>query len=337
MRLEKTGILMMVVLAACSRPQILVYEVPKEEPDTGAMSLPSSGEAVAEVDWEAPKGWKELAPAPLRRAGYRLQDAEGTAEITVAAFPGNTGGLAANVNRWRGQLALPPASEEDIHASVRAMPSPAGSFLLVDLKGAGEKTSQATSAAILALAGESWFFKMSGDGTQVEKQKKAFASFLRSVQVHEPAAPQPPAQVPDNGASRLRVSYDTPSGWQVQEPTTMRVTSFRAAGGVDISVVPLGPEAGGEADNLNRWRGQLQLPPLNAGEVAGSLKDLKGAAGTWRVVELVGKANSITGAMLKKGGGTWFVKMTGPSGAVAVQKGAFQHFVQSLRLPGDAP
>jgi hypothetical protein len=37
-----------------------------------------------------------------------VSDPDGKAEVTVSAFPGDTGGLLANLNRWRGQIGLEP-------------------------------------------------------------------------------------------------------------------------------------------------------------------------------------------------------------------------------------
>jgi cysteinyl-tRNA synthetase len=46
--------------------------------------------------------------------------AQKEAEVAVTVFPGTVGGLTANVNRWRGQIGLPPASEADIQAQIQA-------------------------------------------------------------------------------------------------------------------------------------------------------------------------------------------------------------------------
>lgn len=324
-----------VLLAACGRPEISVYDAPKEETRLEEMPVADAGGVSAPVAWEAPRGWEELPPAPLRQAGYGWRDAEGKAEITVTAFPGDTGGLAANVNRWRRQLALPPLEEAGIRSSLRSFPSAAGPLQGVELSGEGEKAGQEIVAGILALPGESWFFKLSGDGAQVRRQKKAFEDMLRSVRLEQPQSRPSPAA--GSGNREAKVSHETPAGWEAQPPGTMRAASFRAAGGVDISVVPLGPEAGSEADNVNRWRGQLQLEPLAPAALGQAVSDFKGASGTWRLVRLEGKERGITAAMLKTPQGTWFVKMAGPSGALAAQQAAFAAFVKSLRVPGAGP
>ncbi len=64
--------------------------------------------------WTAPAGWKELAGSGMRVASFELPKTAGKAEVTVVALPGDVGGELANVNRWRGQLALPPIEQEDL-------------------------------------------------------------------------------------------------------------------------------------------------------------------------------------------------------------------------------
>jgi hypothetical protein len=35
-------------------------------------------------------------------------------DVSITAFPGEAGGLSSNLNRWRGQLQLPPLSNEQL-------------------------------------------------------------------------------------------------------------------------------------------------------------------------------------------------------------------------------
>ena len=40
-------------------------------------------------------------------ASYNISAKEGSPTVTVSMFPGDVGGVLANVNRWRGQLGQP--------------------------------------------------------------------------------------------------------------------------------------------------------------------------------------------------------------------------------------
>ena len=57
--------------------------------------------ATVAPEWTKPPGWAELPPTSMRLGNFTAGG--GQAEITVMTFPGNVGGLLANVNRWRGQ------------------------------------------------------------------------------------------------------------------------------------------------------------------------------------------------------------------------------------------
>ena len=37
-------------------------------------------------------------------SAYNVEDTAGQAEVTISKFPGDVGGMIANVQRWRGQL-----------------------------------------------------------------------------------------------------------------------------------------------------------------------------------------------------------------------------------------
>src|SRR5262245_25745365 len=69
-----------------------------------------------------------------------------------------------------------------------------------------------------------------------------------------------PSSLPAPAATRSGIRWIAPAGWTEQPASGMRAASFRVPAGeefIEVSVVPLGGEAGGELANVNRWRGQL--------------------------------------------------------------------------------
>jgi hypothetical protein len=109
---------------------------------------------------------------------------------------------------------------------------------------------------------------------------------------------------------------------------------------VAITVTALGGGAGGLISNVNRWRQQVGLTDWTNDQFTNESATLM-IAGTPAVyVDLTGKGagagKRITGAVLARGGETWFFKMIGPVDAVAKQKPAFEAFVKSVRFKGDA-
>src|SRR5215472_10337538 len=86
-----------------------------------------------------------------------------------------------------------------------------------------------------------------------------------------------PAPPPANTASMATpspaapVHWTTPSGWQEQPASGMRVGSFvikKDDQHADVSVIPLGTVAGSDLDNVNRWRGQVGLPPVDPSKLS---------------------------------------------------------------------
>ncbi len=64
------------------------------------------------MQWTVPEGWKQLPGAGERLATFQVPGKDRPLELAITSFPGKVGTLAANVNRWRGQLGLPPVSDE---------------------------------------------------------------------------------------------------------------------------------------------------------------------------------------------------------------------------------
>src|SRR5882724_4414392 len=128
-RLVPLALASLVLLSACRDPKVTSYRVPKETPEplppilTGALpagsspSTPGSDMAATAVPtasgdglaWTAPANWTVKPASAMRKGSYRVPGPDGTdADLSITAFPGDVGGRLANVNRWRGQLELPP-------------------------------------------------------------------------------------------------------------------------------------------------------------------------------------------------------------------------------------
>ena len=117
----------------------------------------------------------------------------------------------------------------------------------------------------------------------------------------------------------------------------MRSASFSVVGkdgdSADVSVVILRSDGGGALANVNRWRGQVGMPPLAENELGSQLSDLKTPNQLqFRMVEIYGKDAAILAAMMSLDDQTWFVKMTGASGHLKAEKPGFVTFLESITL-----
>jgi hypothetical protein len=128
-----------------------------------------------------PDGWTEFRD-PKGVASAAFHAGEGNAvEITVTRLPGPAGGLAANINRWRAQIGLPPAMPEEILAAVREIKVGGGAASYVDLLGPEASTRQRIIGVIVLRGQLTWFFKMRGPADRLGREQAAFDAFVGSV------------------------------------------------------------------------------------------------------------------------------------------------------------
>jgi len=132
------------------------------------------------VRWTTPKGWTEAPANGMRVATLTPPAAHGKAEASVAAFPGDVGGELANVNRWRGQIALPPLAQADLPRARRALRCPLGKIALYDFTAGGAAPAR-TVAGMIEVEGATWFFKLTGDARAVAADKPAFVRMLQGL------------------------------------------------------------------------------------------------------------------------------------------------------------
>jgi hypothetical protein len=143
-----------------------------------AAAVPTGGDSLL---WTAPAAWTAKANGPMRKGSYAVKGNGAEADLSITAFPGDTGGLLANVNRWRGQVSLPPLAEAQLGASVEHLDLGPLHADIVDLAGSANGAPTRLLGAIVPLNGETWFFKLLGPDALVAGQKPAFLEFLHTV------------------------------------------------------------------------------------------------------------------------------------------------------------
>jgi hypothetical protein len=147
-----------------------------------AASGPVSHEG--QPNWQVPAGWQEVPAGQFLIAKFTLAgDGGAAAAVNVAMSAGDGGGLAANVNRWRGQLGLTPLSTDDLNKSLTTVAVTAGTAWLVEISGTDARTGQPTRlvGVVVSQPDRTWFYKLMGDAKVVESQKDAFTQFVQGV------------------------------------------------------------------------------------------------------------------------------------------------------------
>ena len=368
--------------AGCGKDEVRVYQAPQDAPPvaaanpqgkttqnspaseipgsaaSGSSSSVGSESSASErpaVPWTVPAGWEEKPASGMRVASYGVKRTDGrSVDISVVAMGGGAGGELENVNRWRDQIGLEPATEADL-AGLRSI-IPAGNRQVVMYQLDGKKAvldgkyPARTLAAIMPAGEMTVFFKITGESALVAEQKPQFLAWLKSVDTgggggeSAPEAPAPASAPAVSGGSERASgggadglpNWQVPSGWKAAGPKPMRLASFDipdAAGNGDVSISKLSGNGGGLLANVNRWRGQVGLSPLEAGALAANSKTVAtagGDSGTW--VELVGTEKTILGAIVARGEVSWFFKLTAPAAVAAKNRDAFEQFVRSIRF-----
>ena len=149
--------------------EVSVYEIPKA-------SSKSLG-----PHWEVPEGWKPGKESAMRAGSFSVSDDNGSSlDISVTAFPGETGGLLANVNRWLGQIDLQPVDEGGLENYVTETEVDNTTAHLVQ----AENEGKALRVLAVTVHDKTWFFKMMGDSKLAEKESDSFDKFVHSTDFH---------------------------------------------------------------------------------------------------------------------------------------------------------
>ena len=145
-------------------------------------------------------------------------------------------------------------------------------------------------------------------------------------------------------------AYTLPSGWEEVPPTQFRHinTRVRSAPNAECYLTFLPGDGGGDLPNVNRWRGEMGQPPIDAAGVAALPRTTLLGAPAIRT-DLTGSFTGMSGqkivearmlgVLLTKQGmpGALFVKFIGPANVIGDQTDEFDAFVASIDFSETAP
>ncbi len=381
--LSVTALVMSLLAVGCHKATIESYRIPKEKdpemPMAAGGAQPAAdtntggGNAMANtavptvdgtgLSWTAPSDWKQQPTSAMRKGSYLVPgDGGEDGDLSITAFPGDVGGELANVNRWRGQVQLPPIAEADLDAQIVRVKHNGLEIAVVDLTSTGDKPHRILGAMV-PFGGATWFIKLSGPDVVVGHAKPAFLDFLETVRpasadsASPAASPAPAAPAPATGdmgnmmasppvptATGADLGWSAPADWKPGPASTMRKGSYLVPGNGgedgDLSITAFPGDVGGELANVNRWRGQVQLPPIAEADLATQVARSHHDGLQFGVVDVTGpspNARRILGAMVPYSGATWFFKLSGPATVVGQAKPVFLTFLQSVKPARSAP
>jgi hypothetical protein len=144
--------------------QAATSEPPKDPPTPAARPI-------------LPAGWTAVTPGPMQVAKFTVPEKDGAkAEVAISIFPSDTGGIASNVKRWRGQLGMPEVDDAAAAASAKPIEGAPEGSMLVELENSG----RGLIGAIVPRDGKWWFYKMLGDAPAVTAARESFVGFAKA-------------------------------------------------------------------------------------------------------------------------------------------------------------
>lgn len=349
-------------------PDISAAGNPSAQAMPGGIVAPDT--SAGPVTWTTPAGWVQVPPSEMRVGSFKITGANGKqAEVSIVPLQGMAGGDFANVNRWRGQVGLPLAPDDVLQNSAETVQAGGQSAQLFDIAAADAASSETHRivAAIQHRDGTAWFFKMTGDADLVEQQKPVFIDFLKTLSFAPGAAQAtlppghpdigdmsaqgqqalPPGHPPIDDMNTTQAAgpishegqpaWTVPATWQEVPAGSFLVAKFNIPGdggqSATVNVSQSTGDGGGLMPNLNRWRGQLGLPPAGmALSVTFSFPGGQGQTVTINGTNVeTGKAAEIQAVVASLSDRTYFYKLMGDPNVVNAHKEEFMNFIKSVK------
>jgi len=150
-------------------------------PSAGSGSAPRKAARKTGVPtYKVPKGWKPGKVGGFRKAAFQVTDKAKQVEITVIDLRASD--LTANINRWRRQVGLQPATAQAIGKQVKTINIGKLKGQYVELIGPAGSPQPKTILGVIVLQGRTaWFIKLTGDSDLAQREKSRFESFAQSL------------------------------------------------------------------------------------------------------------------------------------------------------------
>jgi hypothetical protein len=181
------------------------------------------------------------------------------------------------------------------------------------------------------------FFKMRGNATLVGAEKENFLKWVSASRAAASTATtsETTSSPPATNSDKSEIKWQVPPGWSSAPPAPMRYASFAAEKNgekADISIVTFPGDGGNDVDNVNRWRQQIGLGPVQAADLKSMVADVHAGEVHIDTVDMAGTSARVLAGWTRQGGRAWFFKMSGPPAVVEQEKPKFMAFLESIRF-----
>jgi hypothetical protein len=267
-----------------------------EEFETFLKTVKFSDGDNAKPTWQLPDGWRQERASGMRFATIRIDSADDELEMSVSALPRGSDDLEKhyldNINRWRGQIQLPPISREQLDDETTKLELPEKHTAVV--------VNMVGGSASLPAATQEPPADASGSGLKYDV---------------------PEGWKPGKSGGLRKAAFEVQADDQHVEITVIDLAE--AAGEVLPNVnrwrgqVKLGETTDAELKQEAR--------SIEVGGVRGTYVELIGP-------ESASPRQTILGVIAIHGGKSWFIKLQGDTELAAREKGRFEEFVKSVRF-----
>jgi hypothetical protein len=152
---------------------------PGTSPTTPVRPEGHSGPPGDSLTLEMPEGWKPAENDAFSLRAFSLPGGTSEDKVTITTLNAGSMTLLQNVNRWRGQAALPPTTESELAKAAKKIDTLGASAEYFELVG-----PEKTILGVIATIGDKlWFIKLSGDNALAQREKARFQDFVKSLRL----------------------------------------------------------------------------------------------------------------------------------------------------------
>ena len=297
--------------------------------------------------WDTPPGWQEIAPVSMRMINFRIGESANV-DCYVTVLPGQGGGMAENINRWRGQMSLPPLSEQEIlQMPQKKLLGRNATYILCDgaFKGMGQESANegyTLAGMLLHHVGLSIFVKLIGPSDLVKPELDHFDSFCSSLRLIGGHVNDSQDQEDVADSIEGPLAWNVPAGWEMGDERPMRLVTFTPTVAINSEcyITVLSGSGGGLLGNINRWRKQMGKSDLDHSSLE-ALPSISVLGRPAKLIELRGAFTGMSGTtqsnhmmlgvISELPNRSLFIKMTGPESEMQSQRDRFISFCSSVR------
>ena len=172
-------ILLFLIIVSCeSKESIRTYRLSKKPNKVSVQDIKDNKDKFA-LEYTIPVSWEKFSGHAMRLASFYAHYNGGKGEVSVTEFSGISGGIEANINRWRKQISLPPESLDNILKSCSELKGELSDFRYFEL--VNDSTKQAILASIFQLKNRTVFVKLSIGQSGINSVNEDFLSFSKSI------------------------------------------------------------------------------------------------------------------------------------------------------------